>query len=102
MENRFKFNEDVWGYFVNAIICYFIIILTLGIATPWAVCKMQRWKADNTSLNGKKTKFIGEGSALLGKFIIWLLLTIITFGIYGIWMAVKMEKFIVENTIIEE
>ena len=102
MKNRFEFNEDVWGYFVNAIVCYFIVILTLGLGTPWAVCRMQRWIAKNTSLNGKKMDFIGEGSDLFGKFIVWFFLTLITFGIYGIWMAVKMQKFIAVNTVIEE
>jgi uncharacterized membrane protein YjgN (DUF898 family) len=102
MKNQFEFNEDVGGYFATILICYFIIVLTLGIGTPWALCRLQRWKANNTTLNGRKVKFIGEGSALLGKFIIWYLLTIITFGIYGIWAAVKMQKFMVEHTIIEE
>lgn len=102
MENRFKFNEDVGGYFITLLICYVIIIFTLGIGTPWALCRIERWKANNTTLNGKKIKFIGEGSALLGKFIIWYLLTLITFGIYAIWAAVKMQKFIVEHTVIEE
>ena len=102
MKNRFEFNEDVLGYFINILICYIIIIFTIGIGTPWALCRLERCKANNTTLNGKKIEFIGEGSALLGKFIIWYFLTIITFGIYGIWAAVKMQKFIVENTVIEE
>ena len=102
MENRFKFEEDVEGFFGSYIICVFIIIFSFGLATPWAICRMERWRARNTSLNGKKTKFVGDPSALLGKFIVWLFLAVITFGIYGIWMAVKMQKWVVENTIIEE
>lgn len=73
MKNQFEFNEDVGGYFVTILICYFIIVLTLGIGSPWALCRLQRWKENNTTLNGRKVKFIGGGSALLSKFIIWYL-----------------------------
>ena len=87
-----------------AVILFVFLLLYshFGLATPWAICRMERWRARNTSLNGKKTKFVGDPSALLGKFIVWLFLAVITFGIYGIWMAVKMQKWVVENTIIEE
>ena len=78
MKGQFKFNEDVGGLFINIIACYLIVLFTLGIWTPWAFCKIQRWRAKNTTIEGKKIKFIGEGSSLLGKFILWYFLTIIT------------------------
>ena len=78
MKGQFKFNEDVGGLFINIIACYLIVLFTLGIGTPWAFCKIQRWRAKNTTIEGKKIKFIGEGSSLLGKFILWYFLTIIT------------------------
>jgi len=99
MKKQFEFNEDVGGLFVNMLACYVIIIFTLGIGTPWAFCKLERWKANNTSIEGRKIVFIGEGSALLGKFILWYILTIITLGIYSFWMITKLEKFKVENTV---
>jgi uncharacterized membrane protein YjgN (DUF898 family) len=46
--------------------------------------------------------FIGKGSSLLGKFILWYFLTIITLGIYSFWMIAKLEKFKVENTVFED
>ena len=57
---------------------------------------------ENTTIDGKKIKFIGEGSSLLGKFILWYFLTIITLGIYSFWMIAKLEKFKVENTVFDE
>jgi len=95
----FHFNEDVGGLFINIIACYLIVLFTLGIGTPWAFCKIQRWRTENTTIEGKKIKFIGEGSSLLGKFILWYFLTIITLGIYSFWMIAKLEKFKVENTV---
>jgi len=41
---------------------------------------------------------MGEGSDLLGKFIVWYILTLITLGIYSFWMITKIEKFKIENT----
>ena len=99
MNKEFEFNEDVGSLFINVIASYLMILLTLGIATPWAICKLERWKADNTTIQGKKIKFTGEGSDLLGKFIVWYFLTLITLGIYSFWMITKMEKFKVENTV---
>lgn len=98
MEKQFKFNEDVWGLFVNILVAYATIIFTLGIGTPWAICRLERWKATNTTIEGRKIKFTGEGSDLLGKFLVGYFLTLITLGIYGIWFAVKMQKFLIENT----
>ena len=102
MKGQFKFNEDVGGLFINIIACYLIVLFTLGIGTPWAFCKIQRWRAKNTTIEGKKIEFIGKGSSLLGKFILWYFLTIITLGIYSFWMIAKLEKFKVENTVFED
>tara|TARA_B110000858_G_scaffold12610_1_gene12831 strand:- start:247 stop:555 length:309 start_codon:yes stop_codon:yes gene_type:complete len=99
MNEDFKFNEDVGGLFVNLIAAYLMVFFTLGIATPWAFCKLERWKANNTIIDDKKIKFTGEGSSLLGKFIVWYILTIITLGIYSFWMINKLQKFKVENTV---
>ena len=59
MKGQFEFNEDVGGLFINIIACYLIVLFTLGIGTPWAFCKIQRWRAENTTIEGKKIKFIG-------------------------------------------
>ena len=99
MQKQFQFNEDVGGLFVNLIAAYLMVFFTLGIATPWAFCKLERWKANNTTIDGRKIKFNGEGSSLLGKFIVWYILTLITVGIYSFWMINKLQKFKIENTV---
>ena len=99
MDTTFKFNEDVLGFFMNYLACIGIVILTLGLGQPWALCKMERWKADNTTIDGKEIEFIAKGSDLFFKWILWSVLIIVTFGIYYFWAAVKYEKFKVQNTI---
>ena len=60
---------------LSALICG----LTLGIATPWAVCTMQNWKTKHTLVDGQRLYFDGTGAQLFGNWIKWFLLTIITF-----------------------
>ena len=75
-----------------------LIIITLGIATPWAVCIEERWMAKHTYIDGKQLVFDGTGKELFGKYIIWLLLTIVTIGIYALWLTIKMRAWTVSHT----
>ena len=64
-----------------------IIICTLGICTPWAVCLEYNWEIKHTVIEGKRLKFDGTAMQLFGNWIKWLLLIFITFGIYGFWIC---------------
>ncbi|MCC3867740.1 DUF898 domain-containing protein [Terrisporobacter mayombei] len=81
------------------ILAWAITILTLGIATPWAMCIKYRWEAKHTVIEGRRLKFIGSGGSLFLHYIKWLILTIITLGIYGFWLYIKMLQWKVENTV---
>lgn len=45
----------------------------------------------------RKFEFTGSGGALLGKFLIGMILTSITLGIYAPWFIVNLQKYITEN-----
>ena len=75
-----------------------LIVLTFGIAYPWALCMLYSWKIEHTVVEGKRLQFHGTGMGLLGKWIIWTLLTIVTFGIYSFWAGIALEKWKAENT----
>ena len=75
-----------------------IIVLTLGIAFPWAVCYRQRWFAEHTYIDGKQLAFTGKAIELFGQYIKWLLLTIITLGIYSLWLNIKMHAWVLSKT----
>ena len=83
------------------ILASLLIIVTLTLGTPWAVCMMKRWETKHTVINGKRLKFDGTGGQLFGKYIVWLLLTIVTLGIYSLWLAIKMKKWVVSHTFFE-
>ena len=92
------FDGGILDYIGYSILVAIICGLTLGIATPWAVCMMQNWKTKHTVVDGQRLDFDGTGAQLFGNWIKWFLLTIITFGIYGFWLKIKMEQWIVKHT----
>ena len=55
-----KFDGGLWGLIGNGLLCALIIILTLGICTPWAVCIKYRWYAKHTIIDGKRLTFDGR------------------------------------------
>ncbi len=77
---------------------FIVIICTLGICTPWAICMEKNWEAKHTVINGERLAFDGKAIQLFGQWIIWLLLCIITFGIYSFWVGIAMKKWIVKHT----
>lgn len=76
----------------------FVTIITFGLATPWAICKMYAWETKHTVINGHRLKFTGTGMQLFGNWIKWILLTIITLGIYSFWLSIKLKKWQTKHT----
>ena len=98
MKSESYFDGGILGYMGYSILAVLISGLTLGLATPWAVCMMQNWKTKHKVVDGQRLYFDGTGAQLFGNWIKWFLLTIITLGIYGFWLAIKMEQWIVKHT----
>lgn len=83
----------------------FLLILvsgiTCGIAAPWMICKIYKWRVSHTVINGKRLTFTGTGASLLGHWILWEILTVITLGIYAFFAHVALRKWELSNTFIE-
>lgn len=94
----FQFHGGVSSYIGVGITSFLLILVTLGLGLPWAITMHQRWKTNNTSINGRRLSFNGSGLGLFGNWIKWWILTIITFGIYFLWVGPALQKWIVENT----
>ena len=93
-----KFTGGLAGLIGTKILQFLIIVFTLGLGVPWAVCKKQRWIASHTIIDGNQVKFTGTGGGLFGQYIKWFLLSIITLGIYSLWIPIKMQKWVTEHT----
>lgn len=95
------FDGGLLGQILHSLGAFFMTLLTLGLAFPWAICILYRWKAKHTVICGKRLKFVGSGGSLFGNYIKWWLLCIITFGIYSFWLGIAMEKWKIKNTVFE-
>ena len=93
-----KFNGGLLGLIGIGILQGILIIFTLGLGTPWAVCLKEGWCAKHTTIDGQRLTFDGTGGQLFGNYIKWFLLTIITCGIYGLWLSIKMKAWVVSHT----
>ena len=93
-----KFTGGLLGLIGVGIAKFFLTLITIGIAYPWAVCFHQGWIAKHTTIDGKQLFFDGTGGQLFGNYIKWFLLTLITAGIYGLWLGIKMKKWVVKHT----
>jgi len=96
-KSKSKFTGSVLGSIGISIAAFLICAFTIGIATPWAVCLVTRWYANNTIIDGYEVKFDGTGAQLFGKFIIWWLLCFITLGIYSFWLTIRMWGWVVKH-----
>lgn len=96
--NKSYFDGGLLSYIGHSILAGFVIICTLGICTPWAICYMYKWKAKHTVIDGNRLYFDGTAMQLFGNWIKWLFLTIITFGVYSFWLKIKLEQWIVRHT----
>lgn len=83
------FEEKGIKLFWLNLLCKFLNIISVGLLIPFTFCLKMRYINRNTVINRKKLVFTGEGIKLLGKYILWGLLTCVTFGIYGWWLPLK-------------
>ena len=93
-----KFNGGLLGYIGIGLLMFVIIVFSLGLATPWAICIGHRWYAKHSIIDGHQVVFDGTGWQLFGNMVKWLLLTIITLGIFGLWLPIKNTQWVVKHT----
>ena len=97
VEGKSNWTGSVLGLLGTSLACFFIISLTLGIATPWAVAYAINYYVEHMRINGQRLKFTGKGGQIFGKWILWMLLTIVTLGIYSFWIPNNMCKWVTSH-----
>jgi uncharacterized membrane protein YjgN (DUF898 family) len=97
-EQKSYFDGGVLGFIGWSFVCFLIMIFTLGLCFPWAVCVFAKWVCSHTVIDGRRLQFNGSGASLFGNYILWWFLSIITLGIYSIWLFNAMMKWTVKNT----
>jgi uncharacterized membrane protein YjgN (DUF898 family) len=92
-----KFSGGVFPIFLFCISAPILLMISLGLATPFIVCTVIRWICNNSTIGGKNYRFKGTAMGLFGRWILWYILTIITIGIYGFWSTRNQIIWIIEN-----
>ncbi|MCL2271676.1 MAG: YjgN family protein [Treponema sp.] len=92
-----KYYGGVLPIFLFCIWAPFLLVFSLGLATPFIICTVIRWICNNSNIDGKKYGFKGTAMGLFGRWILWYILTIITIGIYGFWSTRNQIRWVVEN-----
>lgn len=101
LTGKSSFSGTAGGLFGWSILIFLVIIFTLGLGTPWAICRMEKWRADHTTLDGLHVVFDGRARDIFWRYIGWEILTFLTLGIFAFWMSVKLQSWITENTYLE-
>jgi uncharacterized membrane protein YjgN (DUF898 family) len=71
---RFDQHGSPWRYALYALVCWGMVIVTLGLAYPWTAAFIERFKMRNTSYGDLQGRFEGRGLALFWRGLpIWLL-----------------------------
>ncbi|HJZ15306.1 MAG TPA: DUF898 family protein, partial [Stellaceae bacterium] len=61
---RFDQHGSPWRYAVYALVCWAIVIVTLGLGYPWTQAFLERFKMRNTSYGDLQGRFEGSGLSL--------------------------------------
>ncbi len=65
---------SAWGYALRSILWGILVLLTLGLAYPFAQESLERYKLSCTWYGDLQGSFVGRGSSLFARgFLIWLL-----------------------------
>jgi len=72
---RFDQHGSPWRYAVYALVCWAIVIVTLGLAYPWTQAFLERFKMRNTSYGDLQGRFDGSGLSLFLRGLpLWLVI----------------------------
>ena len=96
------FDGGLLGFIGWGILATIVIVLTLGIGTPWAICMLYSYQFKHTVYSGFRLKFNGKGGSLFLNILKWTFFSIITLGIYSIFVPVKRVKWITSNLSCDE
>jgi uncharacterized membrane protein YjgN (DUF898 family) len=88
---RFWMKGSGWAYAFRAILWDFAMVLTLGLALPWAMASLERYRMRHTYFGTLQGEFAGTGWELFKRGIwVWILGVVLVFGlpiIVGLTMA---------------
>lgn len=93
-----RWTGSVLGLLGAYLVTVLLVVITLGIGTPWAIAHLIRYIESNMVVSGHRLSFDGTGGQLIGNWIKWILLTVVTIGIYSFWIPNNIFKWVTLHT----
>src|SRR5215831_18535526 len=97
MEARLAFNGTGGELFKKLFVGSLLMIITLGIYTPWFIVALNKYIFEKTTLKRGRSdirlEFFGTGGELLKIGLVGCLLTAVTLGVYAPWFIVNLNNF---------
>jgi uncharacterized membrane protein YjgN (DUF898 family) len=85
---RFWMKGSGWAYALRAILWDLAVLLSLGLALPWAMASLERYRIRHTYFGSIQGSFVGTGWSLFKRgWWIWLTGLIVVAGIILIFLA---------------
>lgn len=73
--------------------------MTLGLATPYVENTIAKYDVNHTSISNHPLLFGGTASKLLGRYLLWFLLSCVTIGVYAILvLPMNMTRYTVSQS----
>lgn len=89
---RFWMKGSGWAYAFRAILWDFATILTLGLALPWAMASLERYRMRHTYFGTIQGGFSGTGWTLFKRgWWIWLLSLVLLIGSFALGFSLADE-----------
>jgi uncharacterized membrane protein YjgN (DUF898 family) len=79
---RFWMSGSGWSYALRSFLWGGLAYLTIGLANPWRVAALERYKMRNTYYGDMQGSFVGTGWGLFKKGV-WLWLILLVVGVGG-------------------
>ena len=95
---RFTFDGGAGSYLGTTILAILVTLVSFGLAYPFALVLLERWRCEHSFIDGRPLKFNGTGMSLFGNWLKWLLLCLVTLGIYSLWVVPRLQQWKWENT----
>ena len=82
--------------------CLLFTLITLWLLKPLAICWKNRFIQKRLIIDGRKMWFNGDGVEIIGRWIVWSLLTLITLGIYALFRNLRVLRWVNKHTYIKD
>lgn len=80
---------------------FLVTIVSIGFLYPLAMVWLAKWEAKHTVINGYRMRLEANPWSLVGRWILWELLSFITLFIFALWIPTKLAKWKVKRMHLE-